>query len=207
MLQWTILQTWYKKSLRPHEGLRVIWHCSPDFWEKATHLSFSKALSEALYALAAWRQTLSSLRVLLSANPSFSLHCVEDMLWKVLARTLWQQWGLTVWGPHSWLWKYDVVSRCIWGCTSLPLSVWSAFKPRRPTESFIMLPRGTHRLCGCIVDLSADSASLWFLSVFLLHSAVANWECTLSIPRGPPGPNSTCPIIGKYPQLILPPAL
>lgn len=92
---------------------------------------------------------------MLGANPrkSFSLHCVEGMLWKVLALTVWQQWGLSVWGPHSWLWKYDVVSRCIWGCTSLPLSVWSVFKPRRPTESFIMLPRGTQRLCGCIMDL------------------------------------------------------
>lgn len=139
------------------------------FLRKATHLSFSKArsLSEAFYALAAWRQALSSLRVLLGANPRkrFSLHCVEDMLWKVLALTVWQQWGLSVWGPHSWLWKYDVVSRCIWGCTSLPLSVWSAFKPRRPTESFIMLPRGTHRLCGCIMDLSVDSASLVSVSL------------------------------------------
>lgn len=166
VLQLKILQTWFKKSLRPHEGLRVIWHYSLDFWEKqpislslSLKLSLSLSLSEALHALAAWRQTLSSLRVLLSANPrkSFSLHCVEDMLWKVLALTVWQQWGLSVWGPHSWLWKYDVVSGCIWGRTSLPLSVWSVFKPRRPTESFIMLATGTHSLCGCIMDISLDS--------------------------------------------------
>lgn len=102
----------------------------------------------------------------------FSQHCIEDVLWKVLALTVWWQGG-----PHSWLWKYDVVSRCIWGCTSLsssfPLSVWSVFKPRRPTESFIMLPRGTHRLCGCIMDLSVI-----FLSFcYTVQSLTGNAPC------------------------------
>lgn len=139
-------------------------------------------------------------RVLLAANPRkpFPLHCVEDMLWKVLALTVRQQWGLSVWGPHSWLWKYDVVSRCIWGCAFLPLSVWSAFKPRRPTESFIILPRGTRRLCGCFGD-PLPTWPLWFLSLFPQHSAESYWECTLSISRGPPGWNSTHPLICKCP--------
>lgn len=160
----------------------VIWLYSPDFWEKQPiSLSLNLFLSEALYALAAWRQTLSSPRVLLGANPrkSFSLHCVEDMLWKVLALTVWQQWGLSVWGPHSWLWKYDVVSGCIWACTSLPLFVWSVFKPRRSywelyyaaqgNTSSLWLHRGS--LCGLCLS-----------GFFLLHRAVTNWECTLSHP-------------------------
>ncbi len=56
VLQLKILQTWFKKSLRPHEGLRVIWHCSPDFWEKATHLSLSLKLS---LSLALWSSLCS----------------------------------------------------------------------------------------------------------------------------------------------------
>lgn len=136
----------------------------------------------------------------------FSQHCIEDVLWKVLALTVWWQWGLPVWGPHSWLWKYDVVSRCIWGCTSLspsfPVSVWSVFKPRRPMRALLCCP-GEH-----IVSVAASWISLWtlplcLLSLILLHSAVTNWECTLSIPRGPPGLNSTCPLISNYPQLII----
>ena len=88
------------------------------------------------------RQTSPS--VLFSAKPRkcFSQHCIEDVLWEVLALTIWQEWGLSVWGPHSWQWKYDVVSRCIWAQTSLlsSLSFWSVVKPRYPTESFILQP-------------------------------------------------------------------
>lgn len=59
-----------------------------------------------------------------------------------------------------------------------------------------------------IVSVAASWISLWtlplcFLSLILLHSAVTNWEYTLSIPRGPPGLNSTCPLNSNYPQLII----
>lgn len=58
---------------------------------------------------------------------SFFLCIVQkDVLWKVLAQAAWRKRGLPVWGPHSWLWKYDVVSRCIWCCTSLSPSLSSS---------------------------------------------------------------------------------
>lgn len=49
VLQSTNLQTWYKKSLRPHEGLRVIRHYPPDFWEKLP-ISLSPKLALPLWS-------------------------------------------------------------------------------------------------------------------------------------------------------------
>lgn len=63
---------------------------------------------------------------------------------------------MSVWGPHSWLWKYDVVSRCIWGCTSLPLfrlkciqttsSYWELHYTAQGNTSSLWLHHGS--LCG-----------------------------------------------------------
>lgn len=180
--------------------------CMKDWWKYDTALqssekskpsfSLSEALSEAFHALAAWRQT--SLRVLLGANPSkksFSQYCIEDVLWTVLALTVWWQWGLSVWGPHSWLWKYDVVSRCIWGCTSLPLSIWSVFKPRRPYWELYYAAQGTTSSLW-LRHWSLCELSLCLLSLILIHSAVTGNAPCLSLEDQV---NSTCPLISRHP--------
>lgn len=166
---------------------------------KATY----RSLSEVLYSLAAWRQRMSSPRVLLSANPrkSFSLHCVEDMLWKILALSVWQQWGLSKRGPHSWLWKYDVVSRCIWGCTSPPFhlkciqttSYWELHYAAQGNTSSLWLHHGSLcRLCLCGFFLSFYYTVQWVTGNAPLLSLEDHQDWTARVLSSASTPYSSC---------------
>lgn len=80
-----------------------------------------------------------------------SLYCLEDMLWKALALSDWWQWELSVWGPHSWLSKLNVVSRCTRGCTSLPRPSSVRWRNTVPLRASLRRP-GEH--------VAVDSADL-----------------------------------------------
>lgn len=155
---------------------------APQISEKSKP-SFS--LSEAFHALAAWRQT--SPRVLLGANPpekSFFL----SIVWKTCCERFWLwlsdgEWGLSVWGPHSWLRKYDVVSRCIWGCTSPPPLLSEVYSSHVVRLRALLCCPGDR-----IVSAAASLISLWTLprsSFSHADTQCCHWECTLSISRRP----------------------
>lgn len=170
-------QCWRNKSetsfaedkKRPFHHMKY-WGNTMLFWiSEKSNRPFCLSLLSLWSSACSHRQT--SPRVLFGAKPRkcFSQHCTEDVLWEVLAPTIWQEWGLSVWGPHSWQWKYDVVSRCIWARTSLPLSLWSVVKPCYPTESFIL------------------QSSLWLHHFYFLSFSDTvqplTGKCTLSIRR------------------------
>lgn len=90
-----------------------------------------------------------------------------------------------------------------------PLPLWSAFKPRCPTESFITLPRGNTSPPW----LRRVQTAPWTRPprLFSFHGPVTelgmhlappppnNLHDTPSLSGGPPGLNSTGPLISSYP--------
>ena len=149
-------------------------HCSPDFWEKQS-ASLSCSLSRSLR-----HSTLLQPEDRPRLPQGFCLVQTQERDFPcIVSRTCCER---------LWLWPSEVSGGClceglIHGCRNMmwwvdaceavhlpppppPLPVWSAFKQHGPTEGFIMLPRGPRPLCGCIVDSSADSASLVSFSLF-----------------------------------------
>lgn len=150
-----------------------MWDCSPDIDNKKKEKA-NLCLHPCLWDLVCMSPRLRQ-GVPLGWNPRkrLSLYCLEDMLWKALALSDWWQWELSVWGPHSWLSKLNVVSRCTRGCTSLPRPSSVRWRNTVPLRASLRRP-GEH--------VAVDSADL--VSFFDCYTGVAtNWECTSVIPR------------------------
>lgn len=140
--------------------------------------------------------------------PEFSsLHCIEDVWQKLLAQAAWRKRrrlceGL-IHGCGNMMWWVDAygaarLSRSVSLSPSLsPLPLCSAFKPCCSTESFIMLPRGT-------------PSSLWTRPLLCFPSTVKSLtrksffhphQRPPSLIGGPPGQNSTRPLIKQLPLI------